>query len=80
MVRLVFILTFVITFPAFSQDLTLKQVLKFRTTNQAYISEKLLKKGWSVMVDNPPSTEFMGKAVWAFNPLEKGNMEKGAVS
>lgn len=80
MVRLSFILICLITFPAFSQDLTLNQVLKLRSSNQEYISKKLLKKGWSVMVDNPPSTEFMGRAVWAFNPVEKGNMEMGAVS
>ncbi|QMU28832.1 hypothetical protein [Adhaeribacter radiodurans] len=45
---------------------------------QNEITEKLHKKGWLFMINNAPTADFMGKAVWAYNPVEVGNMEKGA--
>jgi len=32
------------------------------------------------MVDNKPTEEMMGKAVWAYKPVAVGNMEAGAVA
>jgi len=45
---------------------------------QEEITKKLKKKGWSFMVDNKPTEEIKGKAVWAFKPVAVGNLEKGA--
>jgi len=64
--------------PTVAQNLILKQLLKFQGMKQHEITQKLHKKGWLFMVNNAPTADFRGKAVWAYNPVVVGNMEKGA--
>jgi len=76
--RIILLFLCLLYLPGFAQNFSLKQLLKFRQEEQAYITQKLTKKGWTFMLDNKPTEEMMGRAVWAFNPVMVGNMEAGA--
>lgn len=75
---LIFLCFFICTSAGLGQNLTLKQLLKFRQMEQRIITRKLIKKGWTFMIDNKPTSEMMGRTIWAFKPVEAGNAESGA--
>lgn len=70
-----FICLFMLVFsvPTLAQDLSLRNLLKFRKMEVAKIDRKLSRKGWKAMSDNKPTPGIMGKAVWAYSPSPTGD-------
>ncbi|WP_157433460.1 hypothetical protein [Adhaeribacter aquaticus] len=58
-----------ISIPAFTQTLTLNELLRFRQMVQPEVNKKLSFRGWTFVSDTKPDSVTMGKAVWAFNPI-----------
>ena len=61
-----------LSFSGIAQNLNLKHLLKFQHQSQPEINHHLTRKGWTFLSDARPDSSMMGKAVWAFNPVDEG--------
>jgi hypothetical protein len=70
-----FICLFILVFsiPTLAQDLSLRNLLKYREMEVAKVDRKLSRKGWKAMSDSKPTAGIMGKAVWAYSPRPTGD-------
>lgn len=66
------LIAFALSVPATAQNLSLRQLLKFRSMEVATLDRKLTQKGWHAMSDIKPTAGIMGRAVWAFSPSPTG--------
>ncbi len=67
-----FLVFCLLSLSGFTQNLTLKQLLRLRQLPSSKINQQLTGKGWTFMADAPPDSVMKGKAVWAFNPVGEG--------
>jgi hypothetical protein len=57
----------------FSQNLSLNELLKFQNSSAEEINRKLEKKNWTLVSADNPTSDFLGKTIWAYKPdIEKG--------